>query len=195
MTHTSFGLEFDRLMFEGGDATAGGLGASATAPAAHKPGGAEDETMMDLLRAGTGAGAASAKPGAALDSTELDPRAFSRPPATPPPAAAGSAAHKAALPPTPAVVDVSLAQTLRLPPQGAGAPGGGEPAAPPTDPARAQQALFQAQRQKGLEAFAAGDWGQAVHFLSVAVSIHPEDQEISQKLQEARRQRRTSGGA
>jgi hypothetical protein len=56
------------------------------------------------------------------------------------------------------------------------------------------EALYQSQRQKGLAAFAAGDLKHAIHFLSVAASLRPDDQEVIQKLQEARRQRRASAG-
>jgi Flp pilus assembly protein TadD len=50
--------------------------------------------------------------------------------------------------------------------------------------------MFREQWERGLRAFEEGNYKQAVHFLSIAAAIHPENQEIREKLREARERKR-----
>jgi hypothetical protein len=50
--------------------------------------------------------------------------------------------------------------------------------------------MFREQWERGLRAFEEGNYKQAVHFLSIAAAIHPENQEVREKLREARERKR-----
>lgn len=50
--------------------------------------------------------------------------------------------------------------------------------------------MFMEQRAHGLQAFDQKNWKQAVHYLSIAAAIHPEDDELRVRLREAREQKR-----
>ncbi|MCC5874922.1 MAG: hypothetical protein JJU11_01760 [Candidatus Sumerlaeia bacterium] len=52
--------------------------------------------------------------------------------------------------------------------------------------------LFERQRQAGIEAMEAGDFGKAVQCLSVAASLKPGDKEVREFLDEARKKRRSN---
>lgn len=173
----------------------------------------EDDTYLDSLLAG---GASGSPGGSALAQT-----AFAPPPSPGRPASGSPSPMLDAtlpLPPqrpaTPArpvssTVPIDLDQldaTVKLPPASvpppAAAPAQPLPRAPHAPPpgapkapvSQSEDALYRDDRRKGLEAFESGDWKQAVHFLSVAASLHPEDKEVCQRLQEARKQRRSAAG-
>jgi len=56
--------------------------------------------------------------------------------------------------------------------------------------------MFSEQLERGLRAFREGNYRQAVHFLSIAAAIHPENQEVREKLRAAReRKRQQDSGA
>jgi len=194
LTQMSFGKEFDRLMFAqpdqepgaGADQTLAGdtLTGGETLASPSTPGlRQEDDTLLDALRPGPGTG--EPMPAGGEDQTVMTNLSPGAAPGTPPatPSAAGPS-RPPSQPTTPLPPVGGLDATAKLPPATApkGAPGAGE------------EALFNEDRRKGLEAFDAADWKQAVHFLSVAASIHPEDKEVCQKLQEARKQRRSAAG-
>jgi hypothetical protein len=203
MTATSFGREFDQLMFAAGGGTQAGaadatgaaldqtLGIGTPHPSAGATEGpASTENVLNMLVGGEGPSPAAPQamgfPGS--------PRGAA--PFTPAPGMA--ATHKMTGPPMPSapttpfsgsdtipLISPALDDTVKLPPtiRPLSQSGGGS-----------DEALYQSQRQKGLAAFAAGDLKHAIHFLSVAASLRPDDQEVIQKLQEARRQRRASAG-
>ncbi|MGC8740164.1 MAG: hypothetical protein ACP5UB_01760 [Candidatus Sumerlaeaceae bacterium] len=50
--------------------------------------------------------------------------------------------------------------------------------------------MFQEQYQRGLRALEEQNYKQAVHFLSIAAAIHPENEEVRQKLRLAREKKR-----
>jgi len=165
-------------------------------------------TVVPLSHPATPPGMPSA---AAMEATvglpAAQPPKAAQPPAAPLHPAAPSLDATVPFPATPPPVSISAMDTIRLTPQqaqaqaqaAASAPSTSAPIPPPAAPpsaarGKAEDSLYLSQKKKGLDAFAASDWKQAVHYLSVAVSLRPDDQEISDKLQEARRQRRGSGG-
>lgn len=50
--------------------------------------------------------------------------------------------------------------------------------------------MFREQLERGLRAFEEQNYKQAVHFLSIAAAIHPENQEVREKLRAARERKR-----
>ena len=52
-----------------------------------------------------------------------------------------------------------------------------------------QEALFQDQYKRGCTAIENGDWKKAIHYLTIAHALRPDDQETKNKLQTARQKR------
>ena len=50
--------------------------------------------------------------------------------------------------------------------------------------------LFEQEYHQGLADFEAGQWGGAVHHLSIAAALRPESHEVKERLREARRRRK-----
>ncbi len=55
--------------------------------------------------------------------------------------------------------------------------------------------MFREQLDKGLKAVGERDWRQAVHYLSIAAAIHPEDEAVRTHLRNARDEKKRSEGA
>lgn len=188
MTATSFGREFDQFMFAAGGGAQDGAG-DAT-------GAAMDQTLGITTPLSSPMAEGPTSTENVLNMLVGEAKPTPAPPFTPAPnMAATQKITASSLPGAPAtpfsgsdtipLVSPALDETVKLPPtvrplsQSAGS---------------GDEALYQSQRQKGLAAFAAGDLKHAIHYLSVAASLRPDDQEVIQKLQEARRQRRAASG-
>ncbi len=207
LTQMSFGREFDRLMFSqpeseseapGFDQTLGGETVGFAETEAKSP---EEDTILDYS---TGASSSPQPSGGEDETVALSPSESGLPQRAP---ASGDPwlsegeetvhlhpglSPAASTPRPPANLDPASLETGH--PPGAGSPLGGKPSAGPSHPSpgASQENLFQMEREKGLKAFEEQDWKQAVHFLSVAASLHPNDQELAEKLREARKQRRAA---
>jgi hypothetical protein len=207
LTQMSFGQEFDRLMFSqpesaseasGFDQALGGETVGFAETEARSP---EEETLLDYS---SGASSSPQPSGGEDETVALSPSESGPPHHAPAPGDPWLSEDEetvhlhpglspsGAAPQPPANLDPSSLGAGH--PPAAGSPPGGKPSAAPSHPSpgASQESLFQMEREKGLKAFEEQDWKQAVHFLSVAASLHPDDQELAEKLREARKQRRSA---
>ena len=65
----------------------------------------------------------------------------------------------------------------------------------PGTPDERSEKMFREQLDKGLKAVGERDWRQAVHYLSIAAAIHPEDESVRAHLRSARDEKKRSEGA
>ena len=65
----------------------------------------------------------------------------------------------------------------------------------PGTPDERSEKMFREQLDKGLKAVGDRDWRQAVHYLSIAAAIHPEDEAVRTHLRGARDEKKRSEGA
>lgn|GEM_PF-6518946 len=65
----------------------------------------------------------------------------------------------------------------------------------PGTPDERSEKMFREQLDKGLKAVGDRDWRQAVHYLSIAAAIHPEDEAVRNHLRNARDEKKRSEGA
>ncbi len=124
---------------------------------------------------------------------------------TPEPAAEETVSAEADLPTIDTTPSVSVhqdetvaldADTQQLMQETAVSPDIPPPVRPPAAEAKASAGddLFNREYQKGLSEFGAENWAGAVHHLSIAAALKPASADVKEKLREARRRRKESGG-
>ncbi len=55
--------------------------------------------------------------------------------------------------------------------------------------------MFRDQYERATKAIGEKNWRQAVHYLSLAAAIHPENEQVREQLKDARTQKRTQEAA